>query len=298
VATTAVDLHSDPVEHAGVVAVLASRVRWEERKILEAFERRGIPHEVVDARTLYTPLTHPGLPGRWELALNREIGHTRALYGALALEGGGVRVVNSAQAIEVCGDKSRTALALQIAGLPTPRTIVALTPDAARAAAADLGYPVVLKPLVGSWGRRVALLRDAEVADAVLDYCAALPAPQAQVVCLQEAIEKPGRDIRVIVVGETPLGAVYRRAAGWRTNVALGAKTVPCPCDERLEALAVEAAVATGAEIAGVDLLEGPDDELYVLEVNAGVEFRGFMSALDVDVPAAIADYVTTKVAA
>jgi [lysine-biosynthesis-protein LysW]--L-2-aminoadipate ligase len=297
VATATLELHPDPVEHSGVVAIIASRVRWEERMILDAFERRGIPHELVDARTLYTPLTHAGIAGRWELALDREIGHTRALYGALALEGGGVRVVNSAHAIEVCGDKSRTALALQIAGLPTPRTVLALTPDAARAAADDLGYPVVLKPLIGSWGRRVALLRDAEVADAVLDYCAALPAPQAQIVCLQEAIDKPGRDIRAIVVGETLLGAVYRRAAGWRTNVALGAKTQPCPYDERLEALAVEAAVATGAEIAGVDLLEGPDDELYVLEVNTGVEFRGFMSALDADVPGAIVDYLTAKVA-
>jgi [lysine-biosynthesis-protein LysW]---L-2-aminoadipate ligase len=294
----AAELHADLVEGSGIVAMLASRVRWEERLILETLERRGVPHELIDARTLHTPLASPDTAPPWEVVLDREIGQTRALYGALALEGGGIRVVNSAQAIEVCGDKSRTGLALQIAGLPTPRTVLALTPEAARLAAEELGYPVVLKPLTGSWGRRVALLRDAEVADAVLDYCAALPSPQAHVVCLQEPIDKPGRDVRVIVVGETPLGAIYREGEGFSTNVALGAEVKPCPLDDQIASLAVEASIATGAEIAGVDLLEGSDGELYVLEVNAGVEFRGFMSVLDVDVPGAIVDYATQKVAA
>ena len=277
------------------VAVVASRVRFEEKLLFEALEAREIPHVLVDPRTLHVALD--GVTPPWETALVREIGATRALYAALAFESLGVRTVNGSDAIRICGDKWKTALALREAGLPAPRSVLALGPEAVPSAAKELGYPVVLKPLNGSWGRRVVLLRDAEEAGAVLEYCAALPAPQTQVLCVQEPIDKPGRDMRVIVVGGEALGATYRLAAdGWRTNVALGADSRPCPLDDDLAALAAAAAQATGAEIAGVDLLEGRDGELYVLEVNAGVEFRGFVSACGVDVAGAIVDYVTAQV--
>jgi [lysine-biosynthesis-protein LysW]--L-2-aminoadipate ligase len=278
------------------VAVLASRVRFEEKLLLKALEAWAIPYVLVDPRRLYSAAD--GASPAWETALVREISGTRALYAALALESLGVRTVNGSDAIRICGDKWKTALALREAGLPAPRTVLALGPEAVPAAAEEeLEYPVVLKPLVGSWGRRVVLLRDAEEAGAVLEYCAALPSPQAQVLVLQELVDKPGRDVRAIVVGGEVLGATYRLAAdGWRTNVALGADSRPCPLDDELETLAAAAARATGAEVAGVDLLEGRDGELYVLEVNAGVEFRGFVSALDVDVAGAIVEYVTAEV--
>jgi [lysine-biosynthesis-protein LysW]---L-2-aminoadipate ligase len=278
------------------VAVVASRVRFEEKLLFKALEAREIPHVLVDPRRLHVALDD--VAPAWETALVREIGATRALYTALALESLGVRTVNGADAIRICGDKWKTALALREAGLPAPRTVLALGPEAVPGAAEELGYPVVLKPLNGSWGRRVVLLRDPEEASAVLEYCAALPSPQAQILCVQEPIGKPGRDVRAIVVGGEVLGATYRLAAadGWRTNVALGGDSLPCPLDDDAAALAAAAARATGAELAGVDLLEGHDGDLYVLEVNAGVEFRGFASALDVDVAGAIVDYVTAEV--
>jgi [lysine-biosynthesis-protein LysW]---L-2-aminoadipate ligase len=277
------------------VAVVASRVRFEEKLLFEALEARGIQHVLVDPRTLH--VADDGEAPPWETALVREIGATRALYAALALESLGVRTINDSDAIRICGDKWKTALALREAGLPAPRTLLALGPEAVPGAAEELGYPVVLKPLNGSWGRRVVLLRDADEADAVLEYCAALPAPQTQILCVQEPIDKPGRDVRVIVVGGEVLGATYRLAAdGWRTNVALGGRSRPCPVDDDLAALSSAAAQATGAELAGVDLLEGRDGELYVLEVNAGVEFRGFASACGVDVAGTIVDYVTAGV--
>jgi [lysine-biosynthesis-protein LysW]--L-2-aminoadipate ligase len=279
----------------GTVAVVASRVRFEEKLLFEALETCGIRHVFVDPRTLNVALDGP--PPRWETALIREIGATRALYAALALEAIGVRTVNCSEAIRICGDKWKTALALREADLPTPRTVLALSPDAVAGAARKLGYPVVLKPLNGSWGRRVVLLRDRHETAAVLEYCAALSGPHTQILCVQELVEKPGRDVRVIVVGGEALGATYRLAAdGWRTNVALGGRSRPCPLDDDAAALAVAAAEATRAEIAGVDLLEGRDGELYVLEVNAGVEFRGFSSAVDVDVAGAIVDYATAGV--
>jgi [lysine-biosynthesis-protein LysW]---L-2-aminoadipate ligase len=278
------------------VAVVASRVRFEEKLLLEALEAWAIPHVLVDPRRLHAAAD--GASPAWETALVREISATRALYAALALEGLGVRTVNSSEAIRICGDKWKTALALREAGLPAPRTVLALGPEAVPGAAEELGYPVVLKPLNGSWGRRVVLVRDPEEAGAVLEYCAALPAPQAQLLCVQEPIDKPDRDVRVIVVGGEVLGATYRLAAvdGWRTNVALGGESRPCPLDDDLTALAAAAAEATGAEIAGVDLLEDRDGGLYVLEVNAGVEFRGFASACDVDVAGPIVEYATAGV--
>lgn len=276
---------------AATIAVIASRVRREERSIFAALERRGIGYEHVDPRGLYQPA---GAPARWQLVLNREIAQTRALYVALALEAAGARVVNSAAATETCGDKWRTAIALTAAGVPTPRTVLALTPAAACEAAADAGYPVVFKPLSASWGRRVALVQDAGSAETLMEYCAAIPGPHPHLLCVQQPIDKPDRDIRVIVVGGCVLGAVYRQDAGWRTNVAMGARTQPCPLTEEIAKLATEAAAAVGAEIAGVDLLEGPDGDLSVLEVNSGVEFGGFVSALQVDVAAAIVGHLTT----
>jgi [lysine-biosynthesis-protein LysW]---L-2-aminoadipate ligase len=277
------------------VAVVASRVRFEEKLLFEALETCGIRHVLVDPRRLHAAAD--GASPAWETALVREIGATRALYAALALEALGVRTVNCSEAIRICGDKWKTALALREADLPTPRTVLALSPDAVVGAARKLGYPVVLKPLNGSWGRRVVLLRDRHETAAVLEYCAALSGPHTQILCVQELVEKPGRDVRVVVVGGEALGATYRLAAdGWRTNVALGGRSRPCPLDDDAAALAVAAAEATSAEIAGVDLLEGRDGELYVLEVNAGVEFRGFASAVDVDVAGAIVDYVMAEV--
>jgi [lysine-biosynthesis-protein LysW]--L-2-aminoadipate ligase len=275
-------------------AVLVSRVRREEKQIFAALDRRGVSYAQVDVREM---VATPDLTGeRWRVALNREISHSRALHAGLAVGHMGRPLINSAAAVEVCGDKWRTALALHDAGLPTPRTVLALSPAAVPAAAGRLGYPVVIKPLTSSWGRRVVPVRDPETAATVAEFCAALPGPQSHIVCVQELIDKPDRDIRVIVVGGEPLGAIYRRSAGWRTNVALGGRAEPCPLTDEITKYAIGAAAACGADIAGVDLLEGPGGELYVLEVNHGVEFSGFTQALDVDVAGAIVDHLLTRI--
>jgi [lysine-biosynthesis-protein LysW]---L-2-aminoadipate ligase len=314
------------------LAVLASRVRYEEKQIFAALERRRVPYVHVDPRRLVAgaggdgPVftvagsdassvpggspggtapggTAPGVPRSSVLpgtvALNREISFTRALYAALLLEARGVRVVNRADVIAVCGDKLRTSLALAAAGLPAPRTMAALTPEAGVEAAELLGFPVVIKPLVGSWGRLAAVARDRETATTVLEHRAALPSPQQHVAYLQELVDKPGRDIRVIVVGDAVVGAVYRYAptgagpAGWRTNAARGAETRPCPMSPELTRLAMDAARAVGGGVLGVDLIEAADD-LLVLEVNHAVEFRAFQAAHGdaVDVADAIAGHL------
>lgn len=260
-----------------VCAVLASRVRADEKRILEAMDRRRVPYAFVDSRTLWQPL-HGAVPAA-SVVLNREIGLARAVHGARMLEAAGARVLNSARSIEMCGDKYRTSVALRDAGLPTPRTALALTPEAALDALDALGYPAVIKPLVGSWGRLVSYLPDPDTARTVLDYVAALPGTDSHIVYVQEYVPKPERDIRVIVIGDEAVGAIYRSGADWRTNVARGAVSHRCPLSDDLAKLAVSAARSTGAVLAGVDVLEDADGGLCVLEVNHGVEFSGFQRA-------------------
>ncbi|GGV68761.1 lysine biosynthesis enzyme LysX [Streptomyces longisporoflavus] len=258
-------------------AVLASRVRTDEKALFAAFDRRAIGCQHIDSRGWWHQL---GDRGPRPIVLNREIGLARATYAARALEAAGATVVNSARATELCGDKWRTSAALVEAGIPTPRTALALTPEAALTALDTIGYPAVIKPLHGSWGRLIAALPDRPTAETILEYAAALPAPQARIVYVQEWIAKPGRDIRVVVVGGEAVAATYRRAEDWRTNVARGAVSELCPLTPDLAKLAVLAAQAVAADIAGVDLIEDETGELLVLEVNHGVEFSGLQQAL------------------
>ncbi|GAA4608226.1 lysine biosynthesis protein LysX [Actinoallomurus liliacearum] len=280
---------------SGPIGVVASRVRLDEKRIMAAFDRRAVKYDYVDSRTCWYELD--GTAPRWPVALNREIGQVRAAAAARGLEANGVEVLNGSAAIELCGDKWRTSVALRDAGLPVPRTALALTPESALEAVERMGYPAVIKPLTGSWGRLVTALYDRHAATAVLEHVAALPSPQSHIVYVQEMVPTPERDIRVIVVGGEVLGATYRRGDQWRTNVALGATTEVCPVTPELEHLARSAALAVGADIAGVDLLEEPDGRLLVLEVNSGVEFSGFQAAMgdQVDVAGRIADHVLTR---
>jgi [lysine-biosynthesis-protein LysW]---L-2-aminoadipate ligase len=159
--------------------------------------------------------------------------NTRSVYAARLFEARGVLVCNSSQVIETCGDKLLTSLALMQAGLPTPRTAVALTPEAALEALEQIGYPAVLKPVSGSWGRLLAKVNDRDAAEAVLEHKQVLGSPQHSVIYIQEYIDKPSRDIRTIVIGKQVLCAIYRHAQHWITNTARGATTTPCEISER-----------------------------------------------------------------
>lgn len=278
------------------LALLASRVRTDERRIMAALERRGVNYSHVDTRTLHSGFGRR----RWPVVLNREIGVVRARYAAWALEAEGSRVLNTASAIEVCGDKWRTSMSLQAAGLPTPRTAIAMTPEATLAALDELGYPAVLKPLVGSWGRLVTKLETREQAGTVLEYQAALTGPQAHLGYLQALIDSGGRDIRVIVIGGVAIGASYRSSDDWRSNVARGARTGRCRLTPELAKLAAGAAEAVGAELAGVDVIEDGQGRQLVIEVNSGVEFSGFQQAHgdDLDVADLIVEYAMAAVSA
>jgi [lysine-biosynthesis-protein LysW]--L-2-aminoadipate ligase len=264
------------------LAVVASRVRLEEKLIFASLERRGVPYEYVDSRRLYflldePPCTRPGV-------LIREISHTRGLHAARLFEFFGMRVVNSACVIDLCGDKLTTTLALRRAGLPTPRAGLALTPESALEAVGRIGYPAVVKPQVGSWGRLAARLTDDEMAETVFEHRASLPGPMNQINYLQEYVDKPGRDIKSYAIGGELVCAIYKKSDKWRTNTARGGTAETCPITPELRDLVCAAAEAVGGGILGVDVMEGPDGRLYVNEVNHTPEFHGAVAATGVDI--------------
>ncbi|MGW2425925.1 lysine biosynthesis protein LysX [Streptomyces sp. NPDC001709] len=280
----------------GLLAVLTTRVRLEERLIFAALERRGIPYTPIDDRSLVSDLRSPP-PVRYRGVLNRIMSHTRSFYTARLFESIGHQVLNPSSVIEVCGDKILTSLALVRAGLPTPRTVVAVTPDAALQAIEEIGYPAVIKPAVGSWGRLLSKVNDRDAAETLVEHKQAMRSPVHSVFYVQELIDKPGRDIRAIVLGDQVVAAVYRRSEHWITNTARGAATEPCRVTPDLAELALRAAEVVGGGMLAVDLIERSNGEMLVTEVNHTMEFHGLSSATGLDIADLIVSHVLEVVA-
>jgi [lysine-biosynthesis-protein LysW]--L-2-aminoadipate ligase len=272
------------------IAVLASRVRMEEKLIFQALERRGLAYHQLDERGVVMALEDTEVPYR--AVINRSISNTRSTYATRLFEARGIPVVNESRVIETCGDKVLTSLALIKAGIPTPRTTVALTPDAALSVLDQFGYPAVLKPVTGSWGRLLAKVNDREAAEAVLEHKEVLGSPSHSVIYIQEYIAKQGRDLRVNVMGERVINAIYRCSEHWITNTARGAVAKPCALNDELSELSLAAARAVGGGVLAVDLLERPDGSLLVTEINHTMEFYRTVMATGVDVADALVEYV------
>lgn len=283
-----------PTPHIGM---LLSRIRVEEKLLLAAFQERGIDVEILDDRQVIFDLErdHP----RWkafDLILERCINHSRALYALRILEDLGVRTVNTYPVALVCGNKLETTSALVRHGVPIPRCKIAFTPGSALRAIEELGYPVVLKPAVGSWGRLLSKINDRDAAEAVLEHKETLGSYHHSIFYIQEYVEKPARDIRSFVVGDETICAIYRYSDHWITNTARGARTENCPVTPELDAISVGAARAVGGGIVAIDLLETPDGRLLVNEVNYTMEFRNSIHVTGVDIPGRIVDYALSLV--
>ncbi|MEV4131821.1 lysine biosynthesis protein LysX [Dactylosporangium sp. NPDC049742] len=272
------------------IAVVASRVRREERLILQTLQARGVNHEHVDPRKLTVMLADGRPPFR--AALMREVSHSRAASVASTLDALGVPTLNRPPVLETCGDKLRTTLAFHNAGLPIPQAAVAWGTGAALEVMPKLGYPLVAKPVTGSWGNLTARVHDEEQGQAILEHRAALPNPQQHVYYLQEHIDKPGKDIKSYVAGDEVVCAIYKNAVDdWRTNTAIGGAPTPCPITDELNELAVAAAHAVGGGFLGVDILIDQEGRLFANEVNHTPEFHGAIDATDVDVAGCIVDW-------
>ena len=272
-----------------LVGMLCSRVRVEEKLLRDALVHRGIDVEIVDDRELTFTLAQP--VRRWDAVLERSISQTRALAVTRVLDSWGVPTVNRHAVAAACASKLDTSAALEAAGVPTPATAIAFSPEAALRAAEELGFPVVLKPVTGSWGRLLAKINDRDAAEALFEHKALLGGPEHSVFYLQRHIDKPGRDIRAFVVGDEVVCAIYRESEHWVTNTARGATTRDCTVDATLRRLSLSAAAAVGGGVLAIDLLEDRD-RLLVSEVNATMEFKNSIDVTGVDIPGRVADHV------
>jgi [lysine-biosynthesis-protein LysW]--L-2-aminoadipate ligase len=238
------------------VGILLSRVRVEEKWLLEALEKRGVAYERIDDRTAAFDLDNPGPWNGLDVVLERSISYARGLYATQILNSWGIPTVNMAHVAATCGDKLITSAVLARAKVPQPRIKVAFTPEAALEAIEELGYPVVLKPIVGSWGRLLSKINDRDAAEAVLEHKETLGSYQHSIYYIQEYIKKPGRDIRAFVVGDQTVCAIYRSSSHWITNTARDGQGSNCPITPELNELCVRTAQAVGGGVLAVDLLE------------------------------------------
>ena len=272
-----------------MIGILCSRIRTEEKALFEALRRRAIPFERVDEDRVQFPIGGP-LPHD-DVLLDRSIHHGRSLYALTLLNAAGIPTVNRAKVARICGDKILTTAALARAGVPVPKTVVTFTREAALDAIEAMGYPVVLKPMVGSWGRLLAKINDRDAAEAVLEHKETLGSYQHGIFYIQEYINKPERDIRAIVVGDQTIGAIYRRSEHWITNTARNGRASVCEVTPEIDELCRNAAEAVGGGFLSIDLLEH-EQGLLVNELNYTPEWHGFMDATGIPVADYVIDYV------
>lgn len=274
------------------VGFLYSRIRVEEKLLLEKLgERAGV--EVVQINDGETFFDIAQKPADVDVVLERSISYSRGLYITRIFEAHGVPVVNTALVAERCGDKYVTSQILTTNGLPTPRVLMAFDEDAALQATDAIGYPCVLKPVVGSWGRLLAKVDNRETAQAILEHKSTLGVNH-QIFYVQEYIDKPGRDIRAFVVGDECICAIYRTSAGWITNTARGGVATNCPVTPEIADLCKRAAQAVGTGLLALDLFE-TDSGYTINEINHTMEFRNSIATTGVDIPAKMIDYVLAQ---
>ncbi|ELZ95237.1 rimK family protein [Haloferax mucosum ATCC BAA-1512] len=278
------------------IGLLYSRIRRDEKLLLNELRERG--HEVtkIDVRNEQFDLTEPpesfdGL----DVVVDRCLATSRSLYITRFLQSYDIPVVNSHETADICADKAKNSLALADAGVPTPNTKVAFTVDSAMDIVEEFGYPCVLKPVVGSWGRLMAKIDSEAAAEAILEHKATLGNYEHKVFYIQEFVEKPGRDIRVLAADGEPLAAMTRTSDHWLTNAAKGADAEAFELDARAKELVKQASDAVGGGLLGIDLMEAGED-YTVHEVNHTVEFKALNDAVDVDVPAAVVGWLESKV--
>jgi [lysine-biosynthesis-protein LysW]--L-2-aminoadipate ligase len=272
------------------VGFLHSILRVEEKLLIDEFRTRpGVELNKIDDRERFFDL-HKNDFG-FDVVIERCINHSRAVHALKIFNDFGIPTVNTFEVAEVCGSKFLTTQALIKTKVPTPKCYMAFTPESALAAMDELGYPCVIKPNTGSWGRLISKINDRDAAEAILEHKQILGSYHHSIFYIQEYVEKHGRDIRSFVVGDRCIAAVYRYSPHWITNTARGGKTENCPITDEVHDLSVRAAKAVGGGVVAIDLFETPAG-LSVNEVNYTMEFRNSITVTGVNIPAKVVDYV------
>ncbi|MCU4925831.1 lysine biosynthesis protein LysX [Halobacteria archaeon AArc-dxtr1] len=279
------------------VGILYSRIRKDEKLLLNELRERDHDVEKIDVRKQTFDISEaPDEIADLDIVVDRCLATSRSLYATQFFEAYGIPVVNSHETADICADKVKNSLALEQAGVPTPATKVAFTKETAMEAIEEFGYPCVLKPVVGSWGRLMAKIDSPDAAEAILEHKATLGHYEHKVFYVQEFVDKPGRDIRVLATDGEPIAGMVRSSDHWITNAAKGAETDVFEPDEEARELVKKASDAVGGGLLGIDLME-TEDGYTVHEVNHTVEFKALDGAVETDVAGTVVDWLEEKAA-
>ncbi len=271
------------------ITVLYDTIRPEEKALTEAATKKGIDLQMVDCKNLILDVDKKS---SYSTVLQRCVSYYRNLHSTAALEGMGANVINSLYCGVYAGNKLFTHMLLNRIGVPTPYVTVAFSKESALEALDSLGYPQVIKPTVGSWGRMISKLNNRESAEGIIEEREKMY-PIYQVHYLEEFVQRPPRDIRAIVIGDSVAGAIYRNSTeeNWKTNTHLGGTAEVCKVTKELEDMCIKAKDAVKGQVVGVDLMESKDKGLIVHEINNTTEYRNVARVTGVDIAAKILEY-------
>lgn len=277
------------------VGFLYTRLRVEEKHLLDELEKRKDVEVIrINDGDLFFDINQ--IPEQIDVLFERSISYSRGLYISRIFEAHSIPVVNSSVVAERCGDKYITSQILAQNGIPTPRVYMAFDEESALSAIEAMGYPCVLKPVVGSWGRLLAKVENRHMAESLIEHKATLGVNH-QVFYIQEYINKPGRDIRAFVIGDECICAIYRSSENWITNTARGGVATNCPITDEIAELCQRAARAVGGGLLALDLFE-TENGMTINEINHTMEFRNSITTTGVNIPEKMADYVLMNIAA
>ena len=273
------------------ITALYDTIRLEEKLLIESAKKNDIDLEMVDCKKMFVDLNDKkNFDGP---VLQRCVSYYRNLHSTAAIEGQGTKVVNCLHTGVFAGNKLFTHMLLQKIGVPTPDATVAFSKDSALEALDKNGFPKIIKPTVGSWGRMVSKINDMDSAEGIIDGREAMY-PIHQVHFLEEFVERPPRDIRVIVIGDNVAAAIYRNSGdgNWKTNTHLGGSAEICEITNELEDICIKAKDAVRGDIVGIDLMESNEKGMVVHEINNTTEFRNVVRVTGVDIPKLMLEYV------
>ena len=276
------------------VCIVFDRLRTEEKMLQKEASELGHDALMLDAKI--TQINTDSKKEDYDLGdvvLERCVSYFRGLHFTASLEFMDVPVLNKFEVANICGNKMFMTLLLKKNNIPTPKTYFSFSSDSAAENLEKIGFPLVIKPVIGSWGRGVMPLKDKDTMEAVFEIRDITDSPHDRIYYLQELIKRPPRDIRVITVGDEPIAAMYRKSSdgGFKTNIALGADPELCEITKEMEDMAVKASKAMGGGILGIDMMEDDERGLVVHEVNNTVEFKGLARVAQRNIPKEMVEY-------
>lgn len=271
------------------IAILHTTIRGDEKLILEAAKKRKVKIKLIDVR--YEVFNRKTYNADFDVALERCVSTVKGTHATRFFESLNIPVINSSSIAMICEDKFLTSIMLQKAKVPTPEFAMAFTEIQALEAIKQLGgFPVVIKPTLGSWGRLLAKINDTDGLEAVLEHKDVLGSPHQKAFYIQKYVKKPGRDIRSYVIEGKTICAIYRNSPHWITNTARGGVATNCPVTKELANLSEKAAKAIGKGILSMDIFE-TEVGLQINEINHTTEFKNSEKPTGVSISGAMIDY-------